>query len=151
MRTFTSVALLLLLAGPARAEEGIIIPPTTLLSIGPSLEAEMPMRWGASKKLVALAIAGQLLDAFSTDYILGTDPNTRKPRGVEANVLMKNVWVRWITKGILVASSGMAEGQQAKIPLLKRVPQWRAEGFVKTTFWTGFIPGTANTIQGLLK
>ena len=152
-----TIALLALLAIPVHARcdelgEGYIMPPAHQLTTAPRLSSEMPLRFGTSKKLVAAAIAAQLLDAISTDYILSTDPKTGKPRGMEANALMKNVWVRWITKSIFIAGSiGMAEGQQAKVPMLKRVPQWKAESFVKTTFWTGFVPGAANTLQGFLK
>lgn len=141
MKTGVMITVLLCLVGQAAAEEGIMLPPTARLWAGPTLEPQQAP-FGASKKLVAWAVAGQVLDLLTTHIVVD------QRGGFEVNPLMKNRYVRYSTKGLLIlAAVGMASGQQAKIPILKRVPAWKAEGWLKTIGWVGMVPAAGNAVQ----
>lgn len=136
--------LMLLLSASAFAEEGVLLPPTHIVSAGPSAKADIPIRWGTSKKLVLFAITGQVLDLVTT-HLAKVDGH--RATGTELNPLMKNRWVRYATKSFLItASIGMAEDQQMMLPRPMRVPQWRAEGWLKTIGWLGVVPASANIV-----
>ncbi len=72
--------------------------------------------------------------------------------GTEMNPLMRNRAVRYSVKGLfMVAALGLSEGQQLKAHPKFRIPGWKADGFAKTTGWTGLIPGLVNTVQAVAK
>lgn len=130
-------------------EEGVLIPKTgrieAPLTLGMRAPEPQQMEWGTSKKLIAFAVLGQVLDLVSTDVVLARG-------GIEMSPLMRNRAMRYMVKGLfMVTALGLSETQQAKAHPKFRIPGWKADGAAKTIGWTGLIPGLTNTVQAVVR
>ena len=130
------MCVLLAMASGARAE-GVLIPQTVTagpLTLGAVAPAAQPMSWGTTKRLIAFAVIGQVLDLVSTDVVLARG-------GQELNPLMKKRPVRYGVKSLFILSTFG----------LHALPKGQADSVAKTLGWTGLIPGLANTVQAVAK